>query len=435
MRSKSREKKPFNQGFSRTKERPVCKETTEENEKEATAVTTKKAYVVGTCDTKYEDLAYVRDLIAAQGVQTLLVDVGIRAPQGKPDVTNREVAAFSPTDPNFLDTADDRGRAVADMAAAFAAFLASRTDVGGVLGLGGSGGTSLVCTGMRTLPIGVPKMMVSTVASSNVAPYVGPNDICMLYSVTDVAGINRISRVVLANAAHALAGMIRNPVPEGQDRPAVGMTMFGVTTPCVDMVRKALETEHDCLVFHATGTGGQSMEKLADSGLLAGVLDITTTEVCDLLMGGVFPCTEDRFGAVIRTRTPYVGSVGALDMVNFGARDTVPERYRDRLFHVHNPQVTLMRTTPEENRRMGEWIAERLNRMEGPVRFLLPEKGVSMIDTPGLPFYDSEADAALFETLKANVVQTPSRRLVSLSHNVNDPEFAAALVAAFREIA
>ena len=177
------------------------------------------------------------------------------------------------------------------------------------------------------------------------------------------------------------------------------------------------------------------MEKLADSGLLAGVLDITTTEVCDLLMGGVFPCTEDRFGAVIRTRTPYVGSVGALDMVNFGARDTVPERYRDRLFHVHNPQVTLMRTTPEENRRMGEWIAERLNRMEGPVRFLLPEKGVSMIDTPGLPFYDPEADAALFETLKANVVQTPSRRLVSLPHNVNDPEFAAALVAAFREIA
>jgi uncharacterized protein (UPF0261 family) len=213
------------------------------------------------------------------------------------------------------------------------------------------------------------------------------------------------------------------------------MTMFGVTTACCTMAREALEAEYDVYTFHATGTGGQSMEKLAESGLVRGMLDITTTEVPDFLMGGVFPCTEDRFGAVSRTRLPYVGSVGACDMVNFGAKETVPERFRTRNLYVHNPQVTLMRTTPEENRAVGEWIAARLNRCEGPVRFLLPLGGVSAIDAPGMPFHDPEADAALFAAVRSTLRQTADRRLVELPHNLNDPAFAAALVQAFRDIA
>jgi uncharacterized protein (UPF0261 family) len=259
----------------------------------------------------------------------------------------------------------------------------------------------------------------------------------MMYSVTDVQGLNSISRRVLGNAAHALAGMMRHAIPASPEpaRPALGLTMFGVTTPCVQKVAAALEADYDCLVFHATGTGGQSMEKLVDSGLIAGVIDVTTTEVCDLLMGGVFSAGEDRLGAIIRTGVPYVGSCGALDMVNFGAMESVPERYRGRNLYVHNPQVTLMRTTPEENVRMGEWIALRLNRMQGPVRFFLPEGGVSLLDAPGQPFHDPAADAALFDTLEAKVVASANRRLVRLPGNVNDPAFARALVTAFREIA
>jgi uncharacterized protein (UPF0261 family) len=323
------------------------------------------------------------------------------------------------------------------MAEALAAFMAARADVGGAIGAGGSGGTALISPALRALPVGVPKVLVSTVASGNVGPYVGPADICMMYSVTDVQGLNSISRRVLGNAAHALAGMMRHAIPPSPEpaRPALGLTMFGVTTPCVQQVAAALEADYDCLVFHATGTGGQSMEKLVDSGLIAGVLDVTTTEVCDLLMGGVFSAGEDRLGAIIRTGVPYVGSCGALDMVNFGAVDSVPERYRGRNLYVHNPQVTLMRTTPEENVRMGTWIAERLNRMRGPVRFFLPEGGVSLLDAPGQPFHDPKADAALFETLEAKVVTSADRRLTRLPGNVNDPAFAAALVTAFREIA
>lgn len=396
----------------------------------------KKAYVIGTCDTKYEDLRFVKERIEAEGVPVVLVDVGTtsRIPGPEADVSNREVAACHPERPEFLDSVKDRGQAVAEMGEALAAFLQTRNDIGGVIGLGGSGGTSLVTRGMRSLPIGVPKLMVSTVASSNVAPYVGPNDICMMYSVTDVAGINRISRVVLSNAANAMAGMVRGTVPAGEDKPPVGMTMFGVTTPCVERMRHALEKRYDCLVFHATGTGGQSMEKLVDSGMIPYVIDATTTEVCDLLMGGVFSAGEDRLGAIIRTKIPYVGSVGALDMVNFGAMETVPPQYRDRKLHVHNPQVTLMRTTPEENAHMGRWIGEKLNRCDGPVRFLLPLGGVSLIDAPGQPFHWPEADAALFESLERTVVQTNARRLLKLPYNINDPEFADALVANFHDI-
>ena len=218
------------------------------------------------------------------------------------------------------------------------------------------------------------------------------------------------------------------------DKPGLGMTMFGVTTACVTMVREAMEATHEVYTFHATGTGGQSMEKLADSGLVSGLIDITTTEVADLLVGGIFPCAEDRFGAAIRTRLPYVGSVGAVDMVNFGARETVPPQFQGRKLHVHNAQVTLMRTTADENRRTAEFIVGRLNRMTGPVRFLLPLRGVSAIDAPGQPFHDPDADRVLFDTIRSGWQSAPNRQLLELDLHINDPEFAAALVANFREI-
>ncbi|MGH6904796.1 MAG: Tm-1-like ATP-binding domain-containing protein [Geminicoccaceae bacterium] len=394
-----------------------------------------RAYVVGTCDTKGDELVYVRDRIEAAGVPTVLVDLGIRSDGGRADVIPQAVAAHHPDGAAAVFGAD-RGRAIAAMAEAFARFVTTRDDIGGMIGLGGSGGTALITPAMRALPVGTPKVMVSTVASGNVAPYVGPCDICMMYSVTDVAGLSRVSRRVLGNAAHALAGMMAHQVPQTRgDRPAVGLTMFGVTTPCVEQVSAALEADYDCLVFHATGTGGQSMEKLVDSGLVVGVIDVTTTELCDLLMGGVFSAGEDRLGAIARTGVPYVGSCGALDMVNFGAIATVPARYRKRNLYVHNPQVTLMRTTAKENRSMGEWIGTKLNACEGEVRFLIPEGGVSMIDAPGQPFHDPAADAALFAALEATVGQTPRRRLIRLPHHLNDPAFAQALVASFREIA
>ena len=394
-----------------------------------------RIYVAGTCDTKGDELRYVKGLIEAAGVPAVLVDLGTKGEGGPADVAATEVAAHHPEGPGAVFSGD-RGRAVSAMAVAFERFIRSRDDVAGLIGLGGSGGTALVTAGMRALPVGTPKLMVSTVASANVAPYVGPSDIAMMYSVTDIAGLNRISRTILANAAHAIAGMAAREPPAAADtKPAIGLTMFGVTTPCVTRVCELLGPAYDCLVFHATGTGGQSMEKLVESGLVAGVIDVTTTEVCDLLMGGVFPCTEDRFGAIARTKVPYVGSCGALDMVNFGAMDTVPERYRDRNLYVHNPQVTLMRTTPEECARMGEWIGYKLNACEGEVRFLIPEGGVSLLDAPGQAFHDPEADAALFEALEATVRQSDRRRLLRLPHDINDPAFADALVAEFRAIA
>jgi uncharacterized protein (UPF0261 family) len=395
-----------------------------------------KVYVVGTCDTKEQELRYAKALVEAQGVPAVLVDVGTRSAGSACDVSAAEVARHHPDGAGAVLGLDDRGRAVAGMAEALGRFLAARDDIGAVLGLGGSGNTALVTQAMRALPIGVPKLMVSTVASGSTAAYVGPNDIAMMYSVADVAGLNAITRRVVGNAAHAVAGMAKWAVPAGGgDKPGLGMTMFGVTTACCTMVREALEAEYEVYTFHATGTGGQSMEKLAESGLVSGMLDVTTTEVPDFLMGGVFPCTEDRFGAVSRTRLPYVGSVGACDMVNFGAKETVPERFRSRNLYVHNPQVTLMRTTPEENRAIGEWIAARLNRCDGPVRFLLPLGGVSAIDAPGMPFHDPEADAALFAAVRGALRQTADRRLVELPHALNDPAFAAALVQSFREIA
>jgi uncharacterized protein (UPF0261 family) len=391
-------------------------------------------YVAGTADTKGAELAYVARLVAQAGVPAVLVDLSTSGRSGSADISPQEVAASHHGGARAVFTGD-RGTAVSTMAEAFQYFILARKDVAGLIGIGGSGGTALITPAMRALPIGVPKLMVSTVASSNVAPYVGPSDIAMMYSVTDIAGLNRISRVILANAAHAIAGMVRATIPPARDeKPAIGLTMFGVTTPCVNQVVAMLRDDFDCLVFHATGTGGQSMEKLADSHLLAGVLDITTTEVCDLLMGGVFPCTEDRFGAVARSGLPYVGSCGALDMVNFGAMETVPPHYRNRRLYVHNPQVTLMRTTPEECARIGRWIGEKLNLCKGTVRFLLPESGVSAIDAPVQPFHDPEADAALFTALEETVQQTDRRRLIRRPENINDPEFAQALVTQFRDV-
>ncbi|MBD3897876.1 Tm-1-like ATP-binding domain-containing protein [Halomonas sp. ML-15] len=393
------------------------------------------AYLIGTCDTKASELRYLRERLTAAGVAACIVDVGTQGDdQGVADVSAAEVAACHPEGPATVFV-NDRGRAVAAMAEALRHWLPTRRDLGGVMGIGGSGGTALIAPALRELDIGVPKLLVSTIASGNVAPYVGPSDIAMLYSVTDVAGLNRISRRVLGNAAHALAGMLQSQIPEvAEDKPAIGLSMFGVTTTCVNQLISALEADYDCLVFHATGTGGRSLEKLADSGMIEGLLDVTTTEICDLFMGGVFSAGEQRLDVIARTALPYVGSVGALDMVNFGAPDTVPSAYRQRLFYEHNPQITLMRTTAEENARMGRWIGEKLNRSRGPVRFLLPEGGISALDAPGQRFHDPDADAALFEALEQTVEQTPERQLIRSPHHINDPAFAAQLVEQFRGV-
>ena len=399
--------------------------------------------VAGTLDTKGAELRFIRDQIAAGGVRVILVDLSTSGGPSPADVPPHHVATYYRGGPNAVFTGE-RGAAITAMAEAFEAWVRRQEPVGGLISAGGSGGSSLVAPAMRALPIGVPKVLISSVASGNVAPYVGPSDIMMLYSVTDVAGLNSVSRQVLANGAAAMVGMVkaraagaereRGPARRGDGKPAIGLTMFGVTTPCVDAIVDALEADFECLVFHATGVGGQSMEKLADSGALSGVIDITTTEVCDLLCGGVLPATEDRFGAIARTKLPYVGSCGALDMVNFGPMDSVPERYRGRTLQVHNPTVTLMRTTPEENVRIGRWIGERLNLMDGPVRFFLPEGGVSALDAPGRPFSDPNADEELFRSLEATVRQTGSRRLIRLPLHINDPQFSAEIAAEFRRL-
>lgn len=394
----------------------------------------KNIFVVGTCDTKGVELDYLRRLLRAAGCHALLVDVGTRDSHIAVDVNAATVAACHPDGKGAVLGGDDRGNAVAAMGEAFARFIESRDDVAGIIGAGGSGGTSIVTAGMRTLPIGVPKLMVSTLASGNVGAFIGPNDITMMYSVTDIAGLNRISRKVLANAAHAIAGMVKYPVPPAQDKPAIGLTMFGVTTECVTAVANALQSEFDCLVFHATGSGGQAMEKLVDSGMLKAVIDATTTEVCDVLFGGVLSAGPGRLDAIARSGIPYVGSTGALDMVNFWSIDSVPANLRSRNLYKHNPQVTLMRTSASECRDIGRWIANKLNACEGPVRFLIPEKGVSALDAPGKPFHDPDADAALFDALEKNLRQTAQRKLIRLPMHINDPAFADALVANFREI-
>ncbi len=395
----------------------------------------KHVYIVGTADTKGAELLYIKALVEAAGSPALVVDVGTRAAGVAVDVPGAAVAAFHPRGAQEVLGSGDRGAAVEAMGEAFARFIVAREDIAGVIGIGGGGGTSIVTAGLRRLPVGLPKLMVSTLAAGDVKPFVGASDITMMYSVTDVSGLNRISRVVLGNAAHAIAGMATHAIPDAAAKPALGLTMFGVTTACVTAVVERLKDTYDCLVFHATGTGGQSMERLVDSGMLVGVIDVTTTEVCDLLVGGVLSAGPDRLGAIARTAIPYVGSVGALDMVNFWAMDTVPVQFRNRNLYRHNPQVTLLRTSPEECRQIGQWIGQKLNACHGPVRFLIPEHGVSAIDAPGKPFYDPVADVALFEALESTMQQTAQRKLVRLPLHIDDPRFAQALVESFREIA
>jgi uncharacterized protein (UPF0261 family)/ABC-type branched-subunit amino acid transport system ATPase component len=398
--------------------------------------------VAGTLDTKGAELRFLRDRIAAAGVRVILVDLSTSGGPSPADVPPHHVATYFRGGPNAVFSGE-RGAAITAMSEAFEAWIRRHEPVGGLISAGGSGGSALVAPAMRALPIGVPKVLISSVASGNVAPYVGPSDVMMLYSVTDVAGLNSVSRQVLANGAAAMVGMVKaraggerdRPSPRhAGDRPAIGLTMFGVTTPCVNAIVAALEEDFECLVFHATGIGGQSMEKLVDAGALSAVIDVTTTEVCDLLCGGVLPATEDRLGAIARTRIPYIGACGALDMVNFGPMDSVPERYRGRALHVHNPTVTLMRTTAEECARIGRWIGDKLNLMDGQVRFFLPEGGLSALGASGRPFADPTADEELFRALETTVRQTASRRLIRVRRHINDPQFAADVVAEFRRM-
>lgn len=398
----------------------------------------KTVVLVGTLDTKGAEYAYLRDRLALHGVRALVVDVGTLEPPGtEPDVDRREVAAAAGVDVDELARARDRGRAVTAMADAAAAIVRRLHEEGrcdGVLAAGGSGNTAIATSAMRMLPVGVPKLMVSTMAAGDTRDYVGAADVTMMASVTDIAGINSISARILANAAAAMAGMVDAPAIElEQQRPLIGATMFGVTTPCVTVAREALERAgYEVLVFHATGTGGAAMEGLIDSGFIAGVLDITTTELCDRLVGGVLAAGPDRLEVAGRKGIPQVVSLGALDMVNFGARDTIPPKFEDRNLYVHNPSVTLMRTTESECTELGRIIAAKLRDASGPVALFVPLKGVSAIDVEGGPFHDPAADEALFEALRENL--SPNVELHELDRNVNDPEFATAMATRLEEL-
>ena len=389
----------------------------------------KRLYLAGTANTKGEELAFLAGLLRQCYGAVRLVDIGTRAATPPVDIPTTEVASHHPEGAAAVLGLDDRGQAIAAMGLAFARFITSRSDNAGVIGIGGGGGTSILTTGLRDLPYGLPKLVVTTMASGDTAPYVGISDLILIPAVTDLAGLNRNSRTVLHNAAMAIIGMAATLAPVANAKPAIGLTMFGVTTQCVAAIAAARRATHDCLVFHATGTGGRTMEKLAESGMLMGFIDITTTEVADYLLGGVLPATGDRFGSVARSGLPWVGSVGALDMVNFGAPDTMPARHAGRRFYHHNPQVTLMRTTPDDNTRVGQWIAARLNLCPGPVHLLLPEAGLSMLDAPGMAFHDPGADAALFASLEAGLDHGATRRLTRLPHHINHPAFAAATAA------
>jgi uncharacterized protein (UPF0261 family) len=395
-------------------------------------VSDRTVVLVGTLDTKGDEYAYLRDRLELHGVNTLLVDVGtLEPPRTEPDIDRREVAAATGVDVDELARARDRGRAVSAMADAAAALVRRLYDEGrchGVLAAGGSGNTAIATRAMRALPVGVPKLMVSTVAAGNTRDYVAASDVAMMPAITDVAGINSISGRILANAAAAMAGMVKAPPVElPEQRPLIAATMFGVTTPCVTAAREALEQRgYEVLVFHATGTGGDAMEGLIDSGFMTGVLDITTTELCDRLVGGVLAAGPDRLEVAGRNGLPQVVSLGALDMVNFGARDTVPPQFEGRNLYVHNPSVTLMRTTPEECAELGRIIAAKLSGARGPVALFVPLKGVSAIDVEGGPFYDAAADEALFDALRQNLAANVE--IHELDHHLNDPEFAHAMV-------
>jgi uncharacterized protein (UPF0261 family) len=387
--------------------------------------------LVGTLDTKGREYAFLRDRVLEQGVEVVLVDAGVMGePLVEPDISRREVAAAAGADVAELAAAGDRGvavRAMAEGAAAVVTRLRGEGRLDGILGLGGSGNSSIATHAMRALPVGVPKLMVSTVASGDTRPYVGAVDVAMMYSVVDIAGINRISAQIMTNAAGMIAGAAKATAPADEEsRPLVGATMFGVTTECVTAARERLEElGYEVLVFHATGTGGQSMEALVRAGFLAGTLDITTTELADDLVGGVLSAGPDRLEAAGELGLPQVVSLGALDMVNFGPLDTVPPRFADRNLYVHNPTVTLMRTTPDECRELGRRIGRKLSAATGPVALYVPLRGVSAIAVEGQVFHDPEADAALLEglreTLESNV------EVHEEEADINDPRFAAGM--------
>lgn len=389
--------------------------------------------VLGTLDTKGLEHAYVAELIRQRGHQTLLIDTGTGQPAAvAPDIPREEVAAAGQVDLAGILERQDRGEAVTAMAGASAQLLSGLVTEGriqGVISLGGGGGTAISTTAMRALPIGFPKVMVSTLAAGNVAPYVGTKDIVMIPSIVDVSGINRLSRTLLARAAGAICGMVEMEIPPVEDKPLIAASMFGNTTECVNAAKAQLEAAgYEVLVFAATGTGGRIMESLIESGLITGVLDITTTEWADELVGGVLNAGPHRLEAAGKTGTPAIVTPGCLDMVNFGERASVPEKYQDRLFYQHNPQVTLMRTTPEECAELGRILAEKVNAYTAPVTVLLPLKAISVISAPGKPFHDAAADAALFTALKTSLrADIP---VIEMDCEINAPEFAAACVRA-----
>jgi uncharacterized protein (UPF0261 family) len=390
------------------------------------------AYVVGTFDTKAEELRYVVELLRAAGVHSVTVDVGTKIPAADADISALKVAGFHPGGADVVLKAGDRGAAVTAMSEALVRFISQQKDVGGMIGLGGSGGTAIIAPAMRALPIGTPKLMVSTVAAGDVGPYVGVHDIMMMFPVTDIAGLNRLSRVILGNAAHALSGMMTRSVPAvANAKPALGFSMFGVTTPCVQQLTGRLSQDFECQVFHANGP---ALEALTFAGMLQGIADITTTEAADHLLGGVCTAGADRFEAVAELGIPWVGSCGALDMVNFWARETVPEKYRDRLLHAHNANVTLMRTTSGELAEIADWICEKLNRSKGPVRMLLPEGGISALDAPGQKFHDPQAREALFAAFERSFVTSTTHKLLRVPFHINDAGFAAIAESHIRDV-
>lgn len=385
--------------------------------------------VLGTMDTKGEEHAFVADLIRQRGHQVLVIDTGtLDAPKLKPDVTRLEVAAAAGVDLAALVARKDRGEAVAAMsqgAPLVLAKLATEGRIDGVISLGGGGGTAIGTAAMRALPIGFPKVMVSTLASGSTAQYVGVKDIAMFPAIVDVAGINRISRQILTRAAGAICGMVESVPPPGEDKPIIVASMFGNTTDCVQTAKKFLEAAgYEVLVFHATGTGGRAMESLIESGLVAGVLDITTTEWADELVGGVLSAGPTRCEAAARHGVPAIVTPGCLDMVNFGAPETVPAKFKGRTFYQHNPQVTLMRTTPEECTELGRILAEKVNLSTAPVTVLLPLQAISIISAPGQKFHDPAADNALFSTMKSSLRK--DIEVVEMDCAINAPEFARA---------
>lgn len=396
----------------------------------------KTVLLIGTLDTKGDEFAFARELLHARGVNTLVLNAGIFEPGFEGDIPAAEVAQAGGGDLEQMRNQRDRGSGVSIMTAGVTKLVPQLYAEGkfdGVLSLGGSGGTVIATAGMRELPVGVPKIMVSTIASGDIAPYVDVNDIAMMYSVVDIAGLNKLSRQIIANAVGMIVGAVEQTVPDVADKPLIAATMFGVTTDCVTQVREQVEAAgYEMLVFHATGSGGRAMEALIDGGFIEGVADITTTEWCDELVGGVLSAGPQRLEAAGRNRIPQVVSVGALDMVNFWAVDTVPEQFKQRNLYKHNENVTLMRTTPEETAELGRIIAEKLNRAQEATVLMLPLQGVSAIDKEGAPFWSPEADAALFEALRANI--TSPVELVEIDAHINDAKFANAIATHLLEL-